>query len=149
MKRTDLGQKSSIYLIIVLFLISASSAYAKWTIATFPNPDFRKIDFIDSNEGWALGVGSTLLHFSNGEWTVSQLPDVGHVNRQLTDIQFISRDEGWAAGYIEEYFEGSPSRGVLYHYVNGDWTTVGLPDVSSDWYLSSVQFFSANEGWVA
>jgi len=151
MKRTDFVQKSSILLIIILFFISISPAYAEWTIATFPNPDFRKIDFIDSNEGWALSVGSTLLHFSNGEWTTSELPDVDHGMRGLLDIQFISRDEGWAAGSIMEWSpEGNQSdQGALYHYVNGEWASVNLPNISTNWRLSSIQFFSPNEGWAA
>ncbi len=42
----------------------------------------------------------------------------------------ISSNEGWAAG---QDFENK--KGVLLHFVNGSWTPVELPDVSSDWGL--------------
>ncbi len=158
MKRAHSNPQSLIVLILILLLFSVSTAYAEWTVTTFPNPNpnlsswLSQIDFIDSPEGWALQAPRRLYHYSNGTWTTSGPPELSSpLTRQLCNIQFISRDEGWAAGYIEEQVEGGPNhqRGVLYHYVNGDWTTVSLPDISSEqWRLFGIQFFSSNEGWV-
>ncbi len=38
-------------------------------------------------------------------------------------------------------------QGVLLHYLNGSWSAVTTPTVSSDWGLMAVHFTSSNEGW--
>ena len=38
-------------------------------------------------------------------------------------------------------------RGILLQYLNGIWKAIDPPYVSANWYLSRVQFTSADEGW--
>ena len=148
----------TIPILFTILLLPVQWVHAEWTITTVPSPNPQqsttlcKIDFMDPTEGWALDCsGNVLLHYLDGTWTIDQLPDVNlnpsHYYRQLSDIQFISRDEGWAVGTANEYYgPENIKRGVLFHYINGDWANVTLPDISPNWSLSSIHFFSSNEG---
>jgi len=141
-------------ILFTILLLPVQWVHAEWTITTVPSPNPQqsttlcKIDFIDPTEGWALDCyGPALFHYSNGTWMSSQLPDVNPgYYRQLSDIQFISRDEGWTLGTLHKYGAPDSQQGVLLHYSNGGWAGVTLPDISPNWSLSSIHFFSSNEG---
>jgi photosystem II stability/assembly factor-like uncharacterized protein len=91
--------------------------------------DLFSVYMISAIEGWAVGGGGTILHYSGGTWTkVSSPTDVS-----LNSVAMISANEGWAVG-----------RSTILHYSGGSWTKVSIP--SSDW-LDSVAMVSASEAW--
>jgi hypothetical protein len=61
----------------------------------------------------------------------------------LESVHFTSPKEGWAVGtdFADEW------KGVLLHYLNGNWTAVDPPNVSSSWGLHGIHFTSPKEGW--
>ncbi len=134
-----------------------------WTNITLPDVrgggkwSLNSVSFPSTTEGWAVGVhpfpggaGGVLLHYTNGTWS-NVWPPMGVASFwNLNGISFSSSTEGWAVG---EDFTNDPDndKGVLLHYVYGDWTNIAPPVVSASpgayWSLNSVSFPSTNEGW--
>ena len=91
-----------------------------------------------------LGLLFAILWIVNtsayAEWKVVPLPYVSSC-WYLQAVHFTSSNEGWAVG--DDCLNGN---GVLLHYLNGSWTSVTSPILSS-FFPSSVHFTSSNEGW--
>jgi hypothetical protein len=74
------------------------------------------VDFPVAGEGWAVGTrvpssteGSGLLfHFRNGSWSTVAAPVVSSQQWGLSNLHFMSSDEGWAVGRDE-----SNRRGII------------------------------------
>jgi hypothetical protein len=110
------------------------------------------VHFPSSNRGWAVGVDNTngrgvLLRYQKcqvspcppEEW--ESIPPPANVSG-LYGVHFTSEDEGWAVGV-----DNGTGRGILLHYLNGNWTSVVPPSVSTNWNLWDVHFTSPNQGW--
>jgi hypothetical protein len=75
-----------------------------------------------------------LLHFTDGQWTRVDLPDVpGRITYGIDDLTMVSPQEGWAvgAGWLppadgklnaSHIGFDTPSRPVILHYVHGAWS---------------------------
>ena len=127
-----------------------------WT-AIYPpyvisNCDLSSIHFTSPSEGWAVGTDylfngwkGVLLHYLNGNWTAIDPPYVSS-DWVLYTVHLTSPSEGWAVG--DDYSsDDNDFKGVLLHYLNGNWTAINPPYVSTDWDLSSIHFTSPSEGW--
>jgi hypothetical protein len=79
---------------------------------------------------------------SGGEWAVVTPPAIS-ADWQLFDVDFSSKDDGWAVGY-----DASNKKGILLHYSNSAWAEVILPAISSEWRANSIDFTSSSEGWI-
>ncbi len=110
------------------------------------------IHLISINEGWAVGVDRTnhrgaLLQLVRDKkaketiWTVVPPPKIDS-DWELSQVRFVSSDNGWAAG-----IDHTNQSGILLRWSSSIWTPIALPEVSTDWELDGVQFTSTNEGW--
>ena len=66
-----------------------------------------------------------------------------NIGLDIMGMHFISQNEGWAVGY-----DTLNKEGILLHCSNNMWSSVDIPEVSSDWTLNGVHFISSDEGWV-
>ena len=109
------------------------------------------VNFPSPYHGWAVGTDiangrGVLLRYTRDQFSPSQekwesiLPPA-NVSK-LYGVNFTSEDEGWAVGV-----DNVNGRGVLLHYLNGVWTSVEPPSVSTNWDLWDVHFSSPNQGW--
>jgi hypothetical protein len=92
---------------------------------------------------FALFVPRSPLHAS---WSASTPPAVSQI-WGLSGLYLTSADDGWAVGY-----DGEKGTGLLLHYTGGTWISLDAsaiipPEESDQWWLSSVHFVWANEGW--
>jgi len=73
---------------------------------------------------------------------VSVTPPNVSSNWGLSAVSFFSSDEGWAVG--TDYSGGENNyKGVMLYFSDRSWASVFVPDVSSNWGLSSVHFIWA------
>jgi hypothetical protein len=128
----------------------------QWTKSSnpyvLPTWVLNDVHLTSSQQGWAVGVGTqvghqkgVLLHWENNAWVSSVPPNVG-TDWDTVGVHFTSAGEGWAVGNDSSF----PVRtGVLLHFFNNAWTPVpfSLPDPNVSWFLSSVYFPGADEGW--
>ncbi|HEV7128766.1 MAG TPA: hypothetical protein VGN32_15150 [Ktedonobacterales bacterium] len=88
--------------------------------STSPEPflggDLLAVSMISPTEGWAVGVGSTIVHYSLGSWSPeaspSRLPPgATQPSPSLLGIAMVSATQGWVVG----------DQGTLLRFDNGDW----------------------------
>lgn len=89
---------------------------------------------VSSSEGWAVGDGGAIYHYTAGAWT----PFTSPVPTTLRSVYMISPTEGWAVG----------DGGVILHFVTGIWTGPVSPGTTAN-NLFSVVMVSSSEGWAA
>ena len=128
--------------------------------AVSPNWKLYGIHFPSFDTGWAVGHEAAnskgvLLKFTasceegcDGHWEAVTPPSVSS-NWYLVGVHFTSPDEGWAVGqdsggsssdYPDTSGTATTGRGLLLHYLNGSWSLVAPPSVSSDWSIEGVHF---------
>ena len=90
-------------------------------------------------DGWSVGEDGMFMHYSNGKWEEINTPEGITGGLQLSDVDMISRSEGWAVG--NEY-PGAIS--FLPHYANGKWTSTQSP-VSET--LAAINMVAPEDGW--
>ena len=109
------------------------------------------VHFPSPYHGWAVGIDiangrGVLLRYTRDQFSPPQekwesiLPPA-NVSK-LYGVHFTSEDEGWAVGV-----DNGSGKGILLHYLDGAWTSVEPPSVSTNWELRDVHFTSPNEGW--
>ena len=81
--------------------------------ARFPGPvdtftGFNGIAMVSASEGWAVGTGGLIVHYSHGVWTRVASP----TSQALLSVAMVSAAEGWAVG----------DHGTILHYVGGAWS---------------------------
>jgi photosystem II stability/assembly factor-like uncharacterized protein len=88
--------------------------------------------FLDSaTDGWAVGVGGIIYHYSGGGWT-----SYSTVGTTLNSVFMVNQNEGWAVG----------NDGVIFHYSGGTWNGPSSPSPTNQ-KLNGVFFVSQTEGW--
>ncbi|MEA3443371.1 MAG: hypothetical protein U9R19_01445, partial [Bacteroidota bacterium] len=109
--------------------------------------------FISADEGWAAGGNNELkkgliLHYKGGNWTEVDIPlsylYIDEKGWEFTHICFANASEGWATGGTRER---KGSGGVIYHYKNGDWTSVGGEDLLKGHIIRGLTVVSADDVW--
>jgi len=86
---------------------------------------------VSANEGWAVGSGGTILHYSGGSWGTVTSPTI----EWLSSVFMVIPGEGWAVG----------AKGTILHYSGGSWSTVTSPTTTN--WLNSVFMVCTGEGW--
>jgi hypothetical protein len=81
--------------------------------ARFPGPvdsftTFNGIAMMSASEGWAVGTGGLIVHYSQGTWTRVASP----TSQALQSVAMVSAAEGWAVG----------DHGTVLHYARGAWS---------------------------
>ncbi|MBA2677058.1 MAG: hypothetical protein H0U76_01455 [Ktedonobacteraceae bacterium] len=118
------------------------------------NSDLASVLALSANDVWAVGekfrvdaLGSVTLikHFDGNRWQEVDSPSLG-AKSSLTSITAISSTELWAVG--GSYYNGP----ITEHYIDGKWSLVSNPQVSSDQgngapFLISVAAHSKNDVW--
>jgi hypothetical protein len=130
---------------------------ASWTAAQVPDTDatgeygLNAVDATASNDVWAVGsitsrLGTTkttplLLHYDGLTWTEQQPTVLGTIG-ELTDVDMLTKMEGWAVG-------NAGTRPMILHRSLGQWSTSVLPLLPAQASLSSVFTVSATDAWAA
>jgi photosystem II stability/assembly factor-like uncharacterized protein len=103
---------------------------------TVVNATLYSLHFLSAVEGWAAGSLGVILHYYNDKWSIVYQDSM----LVLEAIDFVSPEEGWAVG--KRLPDGGDSRGIIIHYLNGNWTSEICYSP-----LYSVEFVSTNDGW--
>jgi len=96
--------------------------------------DLYDTQFLDANEGWAVGVFGSVYHTTDGgkHWDLQQTPTTQH----LYSVSFTDVKNGWAVGRSGEIIN-TPDGGV--HWVKQQSNTQK--------HLFKVEFLDPKEGW--
>ncbi len=105
-----------------------------------PNPIHLKnnlysIDFVNPNQGWAVGYYGTIIHTEDGgkSWTYQK----SGKTTVLTSVDFVDPNNGWAVGY-------GPT---ILHTTDGG-KTWSDQKISEDIFLTAVYFLNEKKGWI-
>lgn len=96
------------------------------TLCSTPDPVAQTIQglwSISPTDIWAVGNGTTLLHFDGNSWTVKPAP-VGATGN-LYGVWASATDNVWAVG----------DSGLILHYDGKLWTTVASPTIQRLWAI--------------
>jgi hypothetical protein len=134
-----------------LLLHEQDGVWAKEAIpSAFATFHFDVVAPVGPDDAWFFADAPTgdnyLLHEQHGTWTKQ---DLG-ANVSISAFQFLSTQNGWAAGV--SYGAGSDPRRdpYLLHYDGTSWKTVSLPTQSNfQHYPQSISLDAPNDGWVA
>jgi len=123
-----------------------------WNYETLPSDigGIQAMAFISAEDGWIAGSKGTIgaiVRRTTGTWTTAQLPAITEP-WEVLGIAALPDGEAWAVGYSTD--ETAETRtAVLLHCAQGAWQSITPPAVSANWYLESVSFPNASEGWAA
>ena len=96
----------------------------------------RDTYFVDSENGWVVGITNTILHTINGgeDWTQQTVAP----SSNYASIFFIDSQEGWAVGDL----------GKIVHTTNAgeNWETLSANVYE---YLEEIFFIDSENGWIA
>jgi len=102
-----------------------------WTLVSSASVGLNSVWMVTASEGWAVGIGGAIYHYSAGGWTLYTT-----VGTTLNSVFMLNADEGWAVG----------DQGAIYHYTSGSWSgPVSPAGTSQD--LRSIFMLSQAEGW--
>jgi photosystem II stability/assembly factor-like uncharacterized protein len=109
---------------------------------------FKKICFVDSDTGWAVGENGTILHTVDGGQ--SWIKQVSGTSLVLFDVQFFDKSVGYIIGGDNQDEDGG-FRGhftsILLRTDDGgeNWNSVNIPTRNLHWSLS---FADRQTGWL-
>jgi hypothetical protein len=92
---------------------------------------------VNEEEGWAVGYGSTILHYQEGNWKSIEPP----VDTVFIKIDMINNAEGWILGVKE----GGETERTILQYANNTWQE--FDDHPQGYSLSAMDMLSVDEGW--
>jgi photosystem II stability/assembly factor-like uncharacterized protein len=95
--------------------------------------NIRSIKMVSPDEGWAVGAGGLIMHYTNGTWQQVNSPTINTLN----SLAMVSANKGWAVG----------NNGTILHYQDGSWHSNNI--IASWCHFTSVSMTSADEGWAA
>jgi len=102
-----------------------------WNSVSSAAAGLNSVFMISSTEGWAVGAGGIIYHYTSGGWTLYSA-----VGTTLNSVFMLNANEGWAVG----------NGGVIYHYSSGSWSGPVSPGAAGQ-DLRSVFMLSQSEGW--
>ncbi|MDI6791872.1 MAG: DUF3160 domain-containing protein [bacterium] len=88
------------------------------------------VTMIGPTDGWAVGVGGTILHWDGASWSEVSSP----TSNWLYSVTMTGPTDGWAVG------DGS----TIFHWDGVSWSEVSLPTSNS---LRSVTMTGPTDGW--
>jgi len=125
------------YITVIIYLIQFQILNAQWIKqSSGTSQHLNDVFFINTNIGWAVGRGGTVLKTSNGG--ANWISQNSGTTKNLTSIFFLSTEIGWIAG----------NDGVVLRTSNGggSWIVHNFV-LNNSW--ESIFFIDANVGWVA
>jgi photosystem II stability/assembly factor-like uncharacterized protein len=96
---------------------------------------------VNSTTGWAVGIGGSILHSTDGAtWSMQSPPSsFGLVGGEFLGVSFVDTSNGWYVGmYSQIAFTVDGGANWLTQQVGGH----GAPD------LNGVQFIDTSTGWI-
>ena len=127
----------------------ATALLASFAVAgSNPNYDdatLRAVQFVDKNEGWAVGDVGVIWHTINGGKTWERQPS--GTRASLRGIQFLTPYTGWVVGR-SELPNGAESSGIVLFTEDGGGTWRELNSTSLPG-LNAVQFLDESKGIIA
>lgn len=131
-----------------LLVFIASTVFAPVVVADFRHDEdasLRAVQFVDRNEGWAVGDDGVIWHTIDGGQTWERQPS--GTRASLRSIHFVNPYVGWIAGR-EELPYGGGSVGCLLYTSDGGlkWRACGRNAMPG---LNQVRFVNERVGFVA
>jgi hypothetical protein len=106
-----------------------------WEVYPSPtNKHLTAVDFIDVNNGWAVGAG-VALRYSNGSWKL--IP--GHNADDFDDLDMVSLNDGWAVGW-----NGNKELPAIWRWNGSDWREFQNPTGT----LYCIDMIDDSHGWI-
>lgn len=102
-----------------------------WGEVTATGFGLNSIFMTSSFDGWAVGAGGRIYHYTGGGWNLFTTAGFS-----LNSVFMVNQNEGWAVG----------DNGAIFHYSSGTWTGPVSPG-STNQNLRSVFMISETEGW--
>lgn len=102
-----------------------------WNEVSSASAGLNSVSMVSASEGWAVGVGGIIYHYSGGGWTLFSA-----VGSTLNSVFMVNQNEGWAVG----------DGGAIFHYFSGTWNGPISPSPTNQ-KLKAVFFVSQAEGW--
>jgi hypothetical protein len=145
---------SIVFIVVAFCAVSCDSPqepeYDPWEEFYLPGSpgSVSDIFFNDPSDGWACTSGGYIHKYDGNTWELSASLDFhGDCNGvsseiELYDVDFSSRDDGWAVGITSDY----PRFPVIFNYDGEDWTDV-TPEIAEDYGVYSVSAVSPNDVW--
>jgi hypothetical protein len=106
------------------------------------------VDFVSSEDGWAVGANGLILHWNGADWQVSKPADESRwpYSSDLYKVVFTDLQDGWAAGCTGseggEYF-------LVYHWDGLAWSQTVLSDERDLWAcVHAIAALSATDVWM-
>jgi photosystem II stability/assembly factor-like uncharacterized protein len=123
----------------ILYTTNGGNSWTTQLIENNKEP-LRSIFFVDENNGFAVGEGSTVLHTTNGgnSWTEQAIAAGYH----FYDVDFVNPATGWVVGHdlsLQHY-------AVIFNTIDGG-NTWNLQTFNMDESLQGVCFVNDNTGY--
>ena len=107
------------------------------------------VEFVDANNGWAVGTSGTILHTSDGgeHWITQTVA----TSDEFLGVVFTDASTGWATSVKPVHYDswGEPDNweAAIWHTSNGGETWVQQAVPSNASILHDVDFIDAQTGW--
>lgn len=102
-----------------------------WNEVSSASAGLNSIYMASASEGWAVGVGGIIYHYTGGGWTLFST-----VGTTLNSVFMVNQNEGWAVG----------DSGTIFHSSSGTWSGPISPSPTNQ-NLKAVFMLSQMEGW--
>jgi photosystem II stability/assembly factor-like uncharacterized protein len=132
-------------------MIKSSDGGATWIAQKVDTLEMlRKVDFIDAQNGWAVGTNGTILHTSDGGagWERQSI----ETQDEFRGVSFVNTREGWAASFhgtqYDDFLQEDVGwQGSIWHTTDGGktWVAQAIPENAS--LLNGIQFLDPLHGW--
>jgi hypothetical protein len=136
----------------------------------FPGAEIGGLSMGSASEGWAVPETVTsdnatqvpVLHYHDGRWQRADIPALDHaiqprpailsgISSSRMSVQMFGPSAGWMYAWTNLPRDPTAARSgsavVLLRYLNGAWTPILLPPVSSNTELFELSAVSADEAW--
>jgi photosystem II stability/assembly factor-like uncharacterized protein len=110
--------------------------------------DFDEVFFLDENTGWVKD-GSNIYRTVDGGKTW-HLRAISKDNTIISSAAFLTEDEWWAAGYIQQGGDAAPKsgRGLVLHTADGGKTWKPVTISENNPFFSKISFLDEHHGWL-
>ncbi|MBT4485707.1 MAG: T9SS type A sorting domain-containing protein [Candidatus Latescibacteria bacterium] len=133
-----------------IFAFSASLAFCEWHYQDSGTTNsLWDICFVDENNGWAVGSGSTIVATNDGGETWFKQSTI-YQPYQFTKVCFVNRMVGYCIGRTEQYPSYDPEhRGILLKTIDGgvSWKKVETGFGFHNVY--AIEFIDEQTGWIS
>jgi photosystem II stability/assembly factor-like uncharacterized protein len=122
--------------LMIFTVTTGAAAQDNWYAQSSGTVDqLMDVHFADAENGWAVGVGATILHTDNGgnSWAPQTFDPVSW----LTDVYFLDALNGWTVGY----------GGHIRHTADGG-NSWEMQTSGTSYTIYGVYFADASTGWI-